>query len=114
MLRAKQMGLSIAELDQMEEGAVMDMLIEPGNDACSDEYCQVADQRMMKIVYLSAVSPCKTVASIYIPCSVKAYGGLRRPPNCPEKNDEFREVTICDFTDSILCGEVYLHRKLKR
>lgn len=56
--------------------------------------------RMMKIVCLSAVSPCKTVASIYIPCSVKAYGGLRCPPNCPEKNDEFREVTICDFTIS--------------
>ena len=47
MLRAKQMGLSIAELDEMEEGLVMDMVIESGNDACSDEYCQVADQRMM-------------------------------------------------------------------
>ena len=47
MLRAKQMGLSIAELDEMEEGLVMDMVIESGNDACSDEYFQVADQRMM-------------------------------------------------------------------
>ena len=46
MLRAKQMGLSIAELDEMEEGLVMDMVIESGNDACSDEYCQVADQHM--------------------------------------------------------------------
>ena len=35
------------ELDEMEEGLVMDMVIESGNDACSDEYCQVADQRMM-------------------------------------------------------------------
>ena len=33
MLRAKQMGLSIAELDEMEEGLVMDMVIESGNDA---------------------------------------------------------------------------------
>ena len=47
MLRAKQMGLSIAELDQMEEGLVMDMIIESGNDLCEDEYCQVADQHMM-------------------------------------------------------------------
>lgn len=49
MLRAKQMGLSIAELDEMEEGLVMDMVIESGNDACSDEYCQVADQRMFDL-----------------------------------------------------------------
>ena len=47
MLRAKQMGLSIAELDEMEEGLVMDMVIESGNDACSDEY--VADQHMYDI-----------------------------------------------------------------
>lgn len=46
MLRAKQMGLSIAELDEMEEGLVMDMIIESGNDLCEDEYCQVADQKM--------------------------------------------------------------------
>lgn len=46
MLRAKQMGLFIAELDQMEEGLVMDMIIESGNDLCEDEYCQVADQKM--------------------------------------------------------------------
>jgi hypothetical protein len=45
MLRAKQMGLSIAELDQMEEGMVMDMIIEAGNDLCEDEYCQVATQQ---------------------------------------------------------------------
>jgi hypothetical protein len=47
MLRAKQMGLSIEELDQMEEGAVMDMIIESGNDACAEEYCTVADQKAM-------------------------------------------------------------------
>lgn len=47
MLRAKQMGLSIAELDELEEGTVLDMMIESGNDACSDEYCTVADQKMM-------------------------------------------------------------------
>ena len=49
MLRAKQMGLSIAELDEMEEGAVMDMVIESGNDACADEYCIVADQHAMDV-----------------------------------------------------------------
>jgi hypothetical protein len=38
------MGLSIAELDQMEEGTVMDMIIESGNDLCDDEYRQVATQ----------------------------------------------------------------------
>jgi hypothetical protein len=49
MLRAKQMGLSIAELDQMEEGMVMDMIIEAGNDLCEDEYCQVADQHAFDV-----------------------------------------------------------------
>lgn len=44
MLRAKQMGLSIAELDQMEEGMVIDMIIESGNDLCDDEYEQLAVQ----------------------------------------------------------------------
>ena len=45
MLRAKQLGLSIAELDEMEEGAVLDMIIESGNDMHEDEYRQVADQK---------------------------------------------------------------------
>jgi hypothetical protein len=49
MLRAKQMGLSIAELDQMEEGMVIDMIIEAGNDLCEDEYCQVADQHAFDV-----------------------------------------------------------------
>ena len=45
MLRAKQLGLSIAELNEMEEGAVMDMIIESGNDTHEDEYRRVADQK---------------------------------------------------------------------
>ena len=45
MLRAKQLGLSIAELDEMEEGAVMDVIIESGNDTHEDEYRRVADQK---------------------------------------------------------------------
>lgn len=44
MLRAKQMGLSIAELDDMEEGFVTDMIIESGNDLCEDDYCELATQ----------------------------------------------------------------------
>jgi hypothetical protein len=41
LLRAKQMGLTLSELD---EGTVMDMIIESGNDFCDDEYRQVATQ----------------------------------------------------------------------
>jgi hypothetical protein len=44
MLRAKQLGFSLAELEQVEEGLVMDMIIESGNDLHDDEYCQVATQ----------------------------------------------------------------------
>jgi len=44
LLRAKQIGLSLWELDQMEEGQVMDLLIESGNDLCEDEYAEVATQ----------------------------------------------------------------------
>lgn len=45
LLRAKQVGLTLVELDQMEEGQVMDLLIEQGNDMVADEvYCEVADQ----------------------------------------------------------------------
>ena len=44
MLRAKQLGFSLAELDSVEEGLVMDMIIESGNDLCDDEYRQVATQ----------------------------------------------------------------------
>lgn len=35
------MGLTLSELD---EGTVMDMLIESGNDLCDDDYMQVATQ----------------------------------------------------------------------
>ena len=35
------MGLTLSELD---EGTVMDMLIESGNDLCDDDYRQVATQ----------------------------------------------------------------------
>ena len=45
MLRAKQLGLSLEELSEMEEGMVMDMIIESGNDMHEDEYGQVADQK---------------------------------------------------------------------
>ena len=45
MLRAKQLGFSLAELDSVEEGLVMDMIIESGNDLCDDEYRQVATQQ---------------------------------------------------------------------
>jgi hypothetical protein len=45
MLRAKQLGFSLEELDQVEEGLVMDMIIESGNDLCDDEYRQVATQQ---------------------------------------------------------------------
>lgn len=44
MLRAKQLGFSLDELDQVEEGLVIDMIIESGNDLNSDEYSQVATQ----------------------------------------------------------------------
>ena len=45
MLRAKQLGFSLEELDNVEEGLVMDMIIESGNDLCDDEYRQVATQQ---------------------------------------------------------------------
>ena len=45
MLRAKQLGFSLEELDQVEEGLVMDMMIESGNDLHSDEYREVATQK---------------------------------------------------------------------
>jgi hypothetical protein len=44
LLRAKQMGLTLTELDELDEGTVMDMIIESGNDLCEDEYRQVATQ----------------------------------------------------------------------
>nr|DAU85682.1 MAG TPA: hypothetical protein [Caudoviricetes sp.] len=38
------MGLTLSELDELEEGNVMDMIIESGNDLCDDDYRQVATQ----------------------------------------------------------------------
>lgn len=43
MLRAKQMGLTLAEMDVLEEGFITDMIIENGNDNF-DGYKQVANQ----------------------------------------------------------------------
>lgn len=43
-LRAKQAGLTLSELDEIEEGMVVDIIVESGNDLCADEYRQVADQ----------------------------------------------------------------------
>jgi hypothetical protein len=44
LLRAKQMGLTLTELDELDEGTVMDMIIESGNDLYEDEYRQLATQ----------------------------------------------------------------------
>lgn len=43
MLRAKQMGLSISEMEQMEEGMIIDMIVESGNDNY-DGYKELATQ----------------------------------------------------------------------
>lgn len=42
LLRAFQMGLSMADLDCLETGTVIDMMTESSNDECS--YQQVATQ----------------------------------------------------------------------
>lgn len=42
MLRAKQMGLSIADMEEIEEGFIVDMMVESGND--NFEYKEVANQ----------------------------------------------------------------------
>lgn len=43
MVRAKQTGLSLAEMDELEEGFILDMIIETGNDNF-DGYREVANQ----------------------------------------------------------------------
>ena len=43
MLRAKQMGLSLSEMDVLEEGFITDMIIERGNDNY-DGYKEIATQ----------------------------------------------------------------------
>lgn len=42
MVRAKQLGLSIFEMDELEEGMIIDMIIESGNDQCN--YKEIASQ----------------------------------------------------------------------
>ena len=42
VLRAKQMGLTLAEMEQLDEGFITDMIIESNNDSC--EYKELADQ----------------------------------------------------------------------
>lgn len=42
MLRAVQLGLSLEELDELEEGFVLDMIIESAND--NEKYDRTASQ----------------------------------------------------------------------
>lgn len=42
VLRAKQMGLSLSEMEELEEGFITDMIIESMNDNC--EYKELATQ----------------------------------------------------------------------
>ena len=42
ILRAKQMGLSLSEMEELEEGFITDMIIESNNDSC--EYKELATQ----------------------------------------------------------------------
>ena len=42
VLRAKQLGLSLEELDELEEGFVLDMIVESAND--HEPYRQIATQ----------------------------------------------------------------------
>lgn len=44
MVRAKQTGLSLSEMDELEEGFITDMIIETGNDSY-DGYKEVASQK---------------------------------------------------------------------
>lgn len=43
MVRAKQMGITLNEMDELEEGFITDMIIETGNDNF-DGYREVANQ----------------------------------------------------------------------
>lgn len=42
MVRAKQLGLTLAEMDEIEEGMIIDMVIESSNDQC--KYQEIASQ----------------------------------------------------------------------
>lgn len=44
MLRAKQLGFSIQELDEVDEGLIIDMSIESANDQESRSYARIAGQ----------------------------------------------------------------------
>lgn len=44
MVRAKQMGLTLKEMDNLEEGFIHDMIVESGNDNY-DGYREIADQK---------------------------------------------------------------------
>lgn len=45
MLRSKQLGLSLEEMDQLEEGMILDMITESINDTYGDEYKELATQK---------------------------------------------------------------------
>lgn len=47
LLRAKQIGLSLSEMDVMEEGMVLDLLAESANDRAAEDgaYRQIATQQ---------------------------------------------------------------------
>ena len=44
LLRCTQVGLSMADLDLLTVGTVLDMITEQANDACADEYTRIATQ----------------------------------------------------------------------
>lgn len=44
MLRAKQMGITLSEMDELEEGLITDMIVESNNDEY-DGYKEIANQK---------------------------------------------------------------------
>lgn len=44
MLRSKQLGLTLTEMEQLDEGLIFDMITEAGNDNEADSYKQLATQ----------------------------------------------------------------------
>jgi hypothetical protein len=44
MLRAKQIGLSLAEMEELDEGMIFDMIVESANDNEADSYKELATQ----------------------------------------------------------------------
>ena len=45
LLRCTQLGLTMADLDQLTVGMIFDMFIERGNDDCENEYGRTANQK---------------------------------------------------------------------